>query len=320
MPHSSNRRGFTLIELLVVIAIIAVLIGLLLPAVQKVRAAAARLKCANNLKQLGLATQSYVSVSDKLPSLVTLSTGTGTYNGTILLTLLPHVEQQALFDRRVTTPVNTFAGPDNGRPAVPVKVYYCPSDNTAGTDGVNSFGYAAASYGGNYQLFGTVARSTGFGPKYNIGSIPDGTSNTVAFAEHLSVGYVSKQLAAAGSGGECLLVWDAWTAQNHCFYANYGDANHGPWIGVNAGLPSLARLCTVGDTLNGAGPFYWYSIQIRPGSAERNHRCSTSSNHPSSVLVGLADGSVRDVSGGISQATWVRALTPDDGLPMGSDW
>lgn len=305
-----GRRGFTLIELLVVIAIIAILIGLLLPAVQKVREAAARMSCSNNLKQLGLAAQNYASASDsKLPPLVTAQ---GPYNGTILLTLLPYVEQQSLFDQRMATdPSNTFFGPNNGRAPNAVKTYNCPSDTTVSA-GVNTFGYAASSYGGNYQLFGTAVQNTGFAPKYNVGNIPDGASNTVAFAEHLSVGYVS--------GGPCLTVWDAWSTQGRCFYGNFGDANHGPWIGVNSNLPQISSWCTFGDTLSGAGPFYWYSIQVRPGQAEKNHRCSTSSNHSSVVLAGLADGSVRGVTGSTSQATWIYALTPDDGQPMGSDW
>ena len=315
LAHEQNsRRGFTLIELLVVIAIIAVLIGLLLPAVQKVREAAARMSCSNNLKQLGLAAQNYASAnSDRLPPLTSsMTSAQGTYNGTILLTLLPYVEQTALFSQRVAAaPGNTFVGPNNSGTPVAVKTYYCPSDTTV-NNGVNTYNYAAASYGGNYQLFGSVIQNTAFTPKYTIGNIPDGTSNTVAFAEHLSTGFVS--------GGPCLNVWDAWSTTNSCFYTNGGDANHGPWIGVNANMPAISYWCTRGDTLNGAGPYYWYSIQINPGKAEKCHRCSTSSGHSTSVQAALADGSVRSVSGSISQTTWILALTPDDGQPMGSNW
>jgi prepilin-type N-terminal cleavage/methylation domain-containing protein len=313
--YRRRRRGFTLIELLVVIAIIAILIGLLLPAVQKVREAAARSQCSNNLKQLSIAVHNYASTySNQLPPLVSAQSATGGYNGTILLTLLPFVEQQGLFNQRMADPSNTFAGPDRSSNPVPVKIYSCPADFTV-TNGVNTFGYAAASYGANYQLFGTVVQNKGFVPQFNVGNIPDGTSNTIAFAEHLSVGNVSY--------GPCLNVWDAWSTTDGAYYTGPGgggDAHHGPWIGVSANMPSISGDCTSGDTLNGAGPYYWYSIQINPGSAAKAHRCSVSSGHTGALQASLADGSVRSISGGITQNTWINALLPDDGQVLGSDW
>ena len=94
-----DRAAFTLIELLVVIAIIGILIGLLLPAVQKVREAANRAKCQNNVKQLGIAVHNYASTfQDKLPpAQASYPAGAGVANGSILFWLLPYVEQDALF-------------------------------------------------------------------------------------------------------------------------------------------------------------------------------------------------------------------------------
>src|SRR5690242_2458735 len=134
----SRSGGFTLIELLVVIAIIAVLLGLLLPAVQKVRAAAARIKCANNLKQVGLAMHLYMDSNNGLPP-----NGVFTYNGTAVVQtspwsalsrILPYVEQENLY-RNID-----FATPYSAQPFITsrrIATYLCPSevnDRGSGTD------------------------------------------------------------------------------------------------------------------------------------------------------------------------------------------
>src|SRR5277367_4870183 len=92
-----RRKGFTLIELLVVIAIIAVLIGLLLPAVQKVREAAARVKCQNNLKQIGLGLHGYESNEGSFPLGLEVEEGVAETTATFFIRILPYIEQRGLY-------------------------------------------------------------------------------------------------------------------------------------------------------------------------------------------------------------------------------
>jgi prepilin-type N-terminal cleavage/methylation domain-containing protein len=196
-------RGFTLIELLVVIAIIAVLIGLLLPAVQKVREAAARAKCTNNLKQMGIAAHNYESARGKLPPGAGQNPGTGGSRASVQALILQFVEQTNLYNQfDFTQDVNSAAVNAGGR-TQDVPIYLCPSDpstaaqtdpggsgkpcgrsNYFGNMGTNAYPRNAAlpAYGGLFYYVpdNTVTQDP---PAVRIVEITDGTSNTAMFSE-----------------------------------------------------------------------------------------------------------------------------------------
>src|SRR5688572_9714562 len=135
MSHRVRGRAFTLIELLVVIAIIAILIGLLLPAVQKVRDAAARAQCANNLKQIGLAIHNYHDANGKLPPgnlYIRLYQNQFDYYDTWAISILPYIEQDnlyRLYDLRLPNVIPASVSPNQAQVReAAVKTYQCPSD------------------------------------------------------------------------------------------------------------------------------------------------------------------------------------------------
>jgi prepilin-type N-terminal cleavage/methylation domain-containing protein len=160
----SRRGGFTLIELLVVIAVIAVLIGLLLPAVQKVRAAAHRTQCANNLKQLGLAAHNYHDSFTQLPplydgpdtSLVTYPSS-GLKGVNLFFLLLPYLEQDNVVNASPGNAYGYLSGTTTQALSLVIKVFLCPSDPTVPTGSTSTGwpgGLGISNYAANYQVFG----------------------------------------------------------------------------------------------------------------------------------------------------------------------
>lgn len=301
------RPGFTLIELLVVIAIIAVLIGLLLPAVQQVREAAARAQCANNLHQLGLAVHNAHDVADRLPPAIgwfPVSTNTpGNGYGNPFFHLLPYVEQTALYQKSTLPfPPSWRDSSFGGLSTTPLKIYVCPSDPTVLSPGLAARGplgqadrWAAGCYAANVQVFGVVGNSlTGTVLTYQgfsriPASFTDGTSQTILFAE---------KYASCGRGGS---LWDA-----------YDSAPPGVTFPYQ---PLLANQFAFGNAAVGPGSLF----QLRPNSSVCNPAVAQTA-HSGGIQVGLADGSVRNVNSGVSGATWWAAFTPAAGDLLGSDW
>jgi prepilin-type N-terminal cleavage/methylation domain-containing protein/prepilin-type processing-associated H-X9-DG protein len=308
-------RGFTLIELLVVIAIIAILIGLLLPAVQKVRDAAARTQCQNNLKQIGLA---LVNCADTHQGLLPPSLGSypvlnlgscppsGGFGG-ILYHILPFIEQQNVYNVSTCSNGTYFpktAGYDalaagyvagSGVSAIVVKTYLCPADPTSDSGLSTLDGWAVTSYDFNGQIF----KSDWVGATYFPSSIPDGTSNTIFFTEDYA-------MANHPSGYINIWFWDYNDFQESgpadCPVSTSGPA-YGPLI-----QPS------VGYCMTGQGPTTDFGNVVSPCT------CRAVSPHTGGINVVLADGSVRFVAQGISGKTWFAACTPQGGEVLGPDW
>lgn len=296
MRGTSRRSAFTLVELLVVIAIIGALLGLLLPAVQKVRDAANRMKCQSNMRQLALGVHNYASTfQDKLPNLDYYN---GQVRGSLYFWLLPYIEQDALYRQGLTSfwTWNVVAGQV-------VKTYRCPSD--ASTQGDVTGGWAYGNYGGNVGLFGNVPQSipdsvccgTGSMSNTTVGSIPDGTSNTMAFVEKYGANHYSDGVTPCGS---------LWAIPDN--YQN-GACDRVPgfhWGGWRWGW-TYQTYVTNNTTF----------VQDRPSVAATNPWWWAQAMHAGAVNIALMDGSVRGVSLSIAPATWGRIMDPNDGQVVG---
>ena len=298
----NSQKAFTLVELLVVIAIIGILIAMLLPAVQSVRESARRIRCANNLKQIGLATHLFEGVNENFPSAyVAEGTRPGWSWGTFLL---PYVEQQNLFDEGDSRNRIFDKG---GNPVQPTEysttvlpIYRCPSD--AGGD-INTLRFSHAT--SNYRAVSGPEENPGFvadkdfggvmyqNSKTEMAEITDGTSNTLIVGECSLDPAVNKRAA----------IWAG--------MSGFGRSEER--------VRTLFGIRTVTITTVQVSDCMW---QVDDDSAVINGPASQafSSQHPGGALFAFADGSTRFFSEGGDVAMLQFLAGRNDGTVVNPDF
>ncbi|MBA4190564.1 MAG: prepilin-type cleavage/methylation domain-containing protein [Planctomycetaceae bacterium] len=323
----TRKKGFTLIELLVVIAIIAVLIGLLLPAVQKVREAAARMKCGNNLKQLGLALHNYESSQGAYPALGSYSTTSTSDGWSVPARLLPYVEQESL-QRLIDFSISYSTQPTVTQFRVPILV--CPSEVKDQPRPDGAITHYPLNYGANagtWFLYNpTTGQGTGDGAfvvnrATRVGDFSDGMSNTIAFAE------VKAWTPYLRDGGSPAVLGTARPADPATAVAYGGsfkaDSGHTEWVdarvhqsGVTTTFPPNTKV-----SYTNAGVLYDVDFNSsREGKTTTlpTYAAVTSrSYHPNGVSIVLMDGSVRFVTNAVNASTWLWLGTRAGGEVLG---
>lgn len=319
MSYTNRRSAFTLIELLVVIAIIGVLIALLLPAIQKVREAAAITQCASNMKQHLIAIHALHDAQKVLPPLVAPTSGTKinyadpqfkAIGFTIFTWCLPYIEQNGLYSSS-NLDVNTVIGADKVYQHV-IKVHLCPSEfSSPNGKGATTNGsahlWAVGNYCANFLALGQPDAALAVAPvtpstvyrlqskKRLPGGFPDGPSNII---------FLTERYGTCGSSGN----WNA--------ASTYGNL----WSDSNSVWRPLFCVNESDQDPDAATPGPCELFQPRPNPITGCDSTKAQSPHFGGINVAMGDGGVRFVSNTISLTTWQRACDADDGQPLGADW
>jgi prepilin-type processing-associated H-X9-DG protein len=291
-----NRRwAFTLIELLVVIGIISILIGLMLPAVQKVREAANHVRCSNNLKQMGLAAHGAHVTHGKFPCAFGWYPGQSGFGG-FFFHLLPFIEQEPVY--RNSQYAGAYFVGNNQTFAQPIRSYVCPSDPSVPADGrvVDGLGnsWAVCSYALNLQVYadGSATRIGSERMPRLESDFPDGTSSTALFTEK----YARCSNNNYPVGGN---LWGNYLSDPSVMFAYI------PGYGVPMNSYS-------------SGPSSKFLTQPRPFNGNCDPSLA-SSPHPGGIHLCMVDGSVRHLSSSVSMYTWWYLTTSRGGEVIPAD-